>query len=687
MADQDQKMKEKEQDAVRNKLKDIKQHKKLQEDYDNKYRIKELLKEYKGDFDITQKQYDIQIIPDNLIFAYVKTELPSLYIRDPHIKVNPKNRTSIATAKVVEEVVNYIWKYKKLKREVKKCIIESLLVGQSWMKQGYTGQFGSIEDEQGKYVDTIENEDIFAYHVNYNDIYFDNDAMDPPYDCKWIAHGVWMSTSEIKKNPKYKNTENLPESYEDLDGGQDLPDEERKKAGKTLIYEVWDIENKKVCTITEGVDLYLEEKEWPLEMRGMPFSCLKFNAANDQAQGLSDVSMFEAQVLEQMKLESQALDHVKRYNRQLLTSNGNISDDEEQKLTKAITGSIIKCEDPDQVKPLPYPPVPSDAYALLERIKENRILISGQSPLEQGGSAKTSTRAVGELQMIQEGARNRRSEKIDLVEDFVEEIAGKLIALLKQFVQTPYYVRILGQDSPELQAAIQERKSAQGPDAATNGNGFTFTAEDIEGEYDLETVSGSSTPVDLVEENKTLFQFVELGPKAGAIPGGPFLAAVAKKIVENTQNQELILAMEQEGQAQAQQKQEQAKKEEEMRTLAIAQRASETQMDAENVATKQNKIQADLIIAQQKTEAEKAKVANDLKLEAEKAQLQIEIEQQKARSEMELEARKLEHEMKLEEIKLKHELELDKLKTEAEIANMKAKEAAKPKLGKSKGKE
>ena len=679
MADQEIKDQYTEEQQVREKLKAIKKHKQLREDFDTKYRIKELLKEYKGDFEVTQNNSDVEIIPDNLIYAYVKTELPSLYIRDPHIKVNPKNRTTIQTAKVMEEAINYIWKYKKLKREIKKCIVEALLVGHSWVKLGYTGQFGSIEDEQGAYIDTIENEDIFAYHVNYSDIYFDNDAIDPPYDCKWIAHGVWLPTNELKKNPKYKNTENIPESYEEIDINRATTEEDRRRQGKTLIYEVWDLENKKVCTVTDGVDKYLEEKDWPLDMRGLPFSCLKFNFANDMADGLSDVAMFETQVLEQMKLESQALDHVKRYNRQLLSPPGNISDDEEAKLKRGITGSVIECEDPTKILPLPYPPVPSDAYALLERIKENRILISGQSPLEQGGSAKTSTRAVGELQMIQEGARNRRSEKIDLVEDFVEEIAGKLIALLKQFVQTPYYIRILGQDSPELQGAIQERASAQGPEAVTNPGGFTFTSEDIEGEYDLETVSGSSTPVDLVEENKTLFQFIELGPKAGAIPGGPFLAAVARKIVENTQNQELILAMEQEGQVQAQQKQIQAQKEEEMRTLALSQKAAETQLDAESVATKQNKVMVDFLNAQQKTQADKEKAERDIELEKIKAANDIEIEQRKAEAAMRLEAVKLEHEMKLEEIRLKHDLEIERLKTEAEILNMKKKEKAKPK--------
>ena len=593
MAENEEKDKKTEAEEVSSKLSDIKKARTMRDDVEKKYRWKDLINEYKGQFDLADGRYDMTILPINMIFAYIKTELPSLYIRDPHLKVNPKNKTSIKMAKVLEVVINYIWRYKKLKREIKKCIVDALLIGHSWLKLGYTGKFGTIEDGMGSFMDTVEEEDIFAYHVNWDDITFNVDAMDPPYDCKWIAHSVWMDLSDVKNNPRYQNTELLQANFEDKDvnSSGDIPDADTRNKGKVRLEEIWDIEHKMVCTVAEGVDKYIEApKKWPLEMRGMPFSLLKFNFSNDMAYGLSDVAMFEPQIIELIKVRSMALDHIKRYNRQLLTTHNNISDDEMQKLKKGITASVIECEDPTKVLSLPYPPLQTDIYGIEERIKEDAINVSGQSPQERGATQKTSTRSLGELQQMREGSVNRRSEKVDLVEDFVEEIATKLVALLKQFVTLPYYVRILGQQSPELQEAVQERGSTQSQEAVTNQGGFTFTAEDIEGEFDLEPVSGSSTPLDRAELLKTLFQLVELGPAAGAIPGGPFMGTVAKLIAENLDVEELIAALAAEQQMQGQQKQEQAAKEEEMRTLALSQKAAETQMDAENAATKQNKV-------------------------------------------------------------------------------------------------
>lgn len=557
-----------------------------------KRRWKEMIEEYKGNWEMC---HDITILPINLIFAYIKTELPSLYIRDPHIKINPKNKTSINTAKVLETVINYLWYYKKVKREIKKCIIDGLLIGHSWLKTGYTGKFGSIEDGHGGTIETVENEDFFGYRVPWDCITFDPDALDPPYDCEWIAQDVWLPIDEIKKNPRYKNTQDLQASYTKKDHSN-KDDINNKNAGKCRLTEVWHIKSKTVFTIAEGSLGYIEDpKPWPYEHRGFPFSFLKFNFSNDDAFGISDVAMFEPQVLEQIKVRSAALDHLKRYNRQMQID-PSVSDDELNKLTQGITGSFIKGDTSKPLAlPISFPNLPSDTYAIEERIKEDMINVSGQSPAERGATQKTSTRTKAELIFQRQGAENRRSEKIDLVEDFVEEVAGNLVGLIKQFATDPYYVRILGMQSPELQKAVQERPSAKGPEAVTNGRGFTFTAQDIEGEYDVEVVAGTSTPVDRGELTKVLIQLLELAPKAGAIPGGPLLGATARVLIETLDIPEITMAFEAEAEAQAQMKAEQAKQAEKAEQLGLASKGAESQIEATNAATKQNKVLVDFL--------------------------------------------------------------------------------------------
>jgi len=574
---------------------------------------KDILKAAKGDWSPWSSLIDIVLIPINLVFAYLKVEVPALYLRDPRVKINPRNRTSIFSAKILQAAIRYIWYCKKIKREIKKCIQDGKLIGHSWFKSGYTGEFGTIEDGNGNLIETVESEDFFGYRVPWDCMVFDTDATDPPYDCRWIAHYVWASIEDVKNNEKYSKSAvaklKPTAKKDDLTKNGELMD---KKQAKACLIEVWDLDTKTVFTLAKGVDEALEEpKEWPYEMRGYPFSFLQFNPVNDEPYGVSDVSMWIYQVLELIKVRSATLDHLKRFNRQVFMQEGNISDDEEEKYKQGITGSIIKVKDIGQIKESPFGALNPDIYNIENKIKDDLVNVSGQTPGERGGSQQTGTRTVKELMVIDDGVKNRRSEQQDVVEDFVEDIVQNQTALLKQYASEPYYVRILGNEDPNLAAAVKERASAANPEAVTNQQGFTFTSEDIKGEYDIEIVSGSMAPLDSQQRLKYATQLLELAPKAGAMPGGPVIGALGKILSEEIDMPEIIVAMEQEQQMAAQMKEQQAAQAQQMQDMEIAKETAKTSIGAENMATKQTKVQYDFMTDMLKLASEEKKAQKD----------------------------------------------------------------------------
>jgi hypothetical protein len=414
-----------------------------------KYHWLRLLEEYRGFFAGLQDATDIVIPSLNLIFAYVKSEIPSLYLRNPKIKVNPKKGSSILAAKILEKALNYIWRTKRIKRENKKNIFDTLLVGHSWFKTGYTGKFGTIEDGEGNVFEFIENEDFFGYRVPYENITFNPDANDPPYDCSWIAHEVLISEEDARKRKNFKNLDQV--SFSTMRDENKITSNKGStemmrydpvtKKGKFI--EVWDKTSKTKFILAEGVHAYIEAPTpWPYELKGFPFSFLKLNEDPFGPYGIPDCAMFEELVLELMKLNAAWIDHIKRYNRQLLVAEGHISDDAMDQFTQGITGAIIPVRTDGQpisniIAPIPYPQLQPDIYGLEVRLKEYMVRISGQSGIDQGGTEKTTTRSLGELDLIQEGGKNRRSDKVDTIEDFVEDISGNLVALLQQLADVP----------------------------------------------------------------------------------------------------------------------------------------------------------------------------------------------------------------------------------------------------------
>lgn len=581
---------------VKEWLKKYTSGRKFREWISSRYRWKDFIDEFKGHFRIANGSADIQINALNYIFAYIKTEIPALYLKNPYIKVNAKKSASVQSARILEEVINYDWRHKRLKKENKKNIFDGKLIGHSWFKSGYTGKFGTVEDGNGNTLEYIESEDFFGYRVPWDCIVFDLDSIDPPHDCGWIAHDVWVNLEDAQSNPRYKNTERMvaqsrkPTNYSNSTSSADNR-QYKEDEKKVCLIEVWDMKNQKVFTLSEGVEDYIEEpKDWPYEMRGYPFSYLCFNPVNDEPYGMSDVYMFESQVLELTKIRAMELDHLKRGNRQF-GYDGSLTQEQKDAIALGITGNVIENIDVNKFQALPYAPFQSDGYAIEKFVKEDMINISGQSPQERGATQQTSTRTFRELAQIAKGAENRRAEQIDVVEDFITDIANKRIALMQQFADLPYYVRITGKDPQEIAQALQGRPSAQGagaPTAITTPQGFTFTKEDIQGEFDIEVIPGSTAPMDKNTIVSMIIDALQYLPALGVTPGGPVTAAIGTIIADFFQLPELKDAMEQEGQLQAQMKAQQQQQMQDQQHMAVAQQTAKTQIDAEKVATKQN---------------------------------------------------------------------------------------------------
>lgn len=565
----------------------------------DRYRWAKLIEEYRGNFDGLQNAADIYVPSLNLIFAYVKSEIPSLYLRDPKIKVNPRKGSSILSAKILERALNYLWRTKRLKRENKKNVLDALLVGHSWFKTGYTGQFGTIEDGNGNTFEFVQSEDFFGYRVPYENITFNPDANDPPYDCTWIAHKVVLSQPEAQKNKRW-----------DLSGvqwfeGVDIEDpkkvtgvDDSKRFDPTVrrgvFYEVWNKNGGNKFIVSPGVPHYIDKPgKWPYAMRGFPFSFLRLNDDPLCPYGIPDCYMFEPQVMELMKIRAAAIDHIKRFSRQLLLAQGHMDPDTKDQFMQGVTGAVLEVRTDgkplgDIVAPIPYPQLQTDVYAIEERIKEDMINVSGQSPTERGASQKTTTRTVRELIQIRKGAENRRSDKVDTVEDFIEDIAGNLVALLQQLADVPFFVAVTGENPEEMIHGIEGRPSASKSNAITTNNGFTFTKEDIQGEFDFEVVAGSTTPLDQEQKIQTLVSALEMAPQVGAMPGGPVIQTLAAELADEFDLPPLRLAMVKEAELANQMREEDSIRAEKAEQLQTAQTTADIQIKAEREATRQN---------------------------------------------------------------------------------------------------
>lgn len=569
---------EEEKKQVKSWLRTIASTEKWNDGIHQKRGTKRFIDEYKGKWDFLESSVSIPIIPINLVYAFVKTDVARMSYRDPWITVNPKRVEDIGAAQIAEQVLNYTWRDLRMKSQIKQGVTEADLAGYSWIKVGYAAEFGTVESrpkqrspgrpakvsevETNEY---IRSENVFAYYVPYKDVIWDPSATFPATDnARWMAHRVVKPYRAVKGSGIYKHVDDIRVSAEPSDPmnpfeSQDANQEAfGKDVRSVVLWEIYDLDHKTITTISPGCAFKLREVPLPDYLNGsFPFVMISYTPVPGEAHPLSEVAPHEGQIIELTKLLSIELNHLKRWNRMLLMVEGCMTESEESKFKDAQDGAIIKVQPVagkalgDNILPVPYAPIQSDIYGVWNQIFQIWQQIAGQTSPDQGGQARTQTRTLGELQLSIEGGHARSDEKLDVLEDCIAEVARKMLNIMQKKFDLPKLARIVGDKAvrEKILKILPGRPSAQpqmpgqgqegdaNPVASqsyTGDFGFSWNKTDIFGEMDVDVLAGSTIPLDRQAQIKimeSIFPFLEA---VGIEPGSPASKAFAREYMRLT---------------------------------------------------------------------------------------------------------------------------------------------------------
>lgn len=540
---------------------------------------KRFIDEYKNNWDFLQSMVNIPLVPLNLIFAYVKTEIARLYFKDPWITVNAKRVEDIGAAQIAEQIINYTWNELKLKEQMKLALLETLLVGHAWIKVGYVAEFGTVESQpkddvpkRGRpaakkvaEVDTneyLKSENVFAYYVPYTDVIFDPSATFPAtHNARWMAHRIVKPLRAVQESGIYEHTEELTPSTAMGEQNQTymMPDmlKEAKEAGgmdvrSVVLWEIYDLDHQTITTVSPGCKKKLREIPLPEYLNGgFPFVQFAFNPVPGDVYPMSDIAPHEGQIIEMIKLVSIEINHLKRWNRQMIVDADTFTEQEMAKFKDANDGGIIVAQTGGAKEKIfipPYAPVQSDIYGVFNQVFQMWQMISGQTSTDQGGQAKTQTRTLGELRMSLQGSKARPEEKVDVLEDAIAEVARKLLAIMQKKYDLPKIARIVGPNSVKKKMAesLPQRPSAQpqqpgapgmpsqpnpvAPQAFSSDFGFSWNRTDIMGDMDVDVLAGSTVPLDRASQLEILEKMQPVMQAAGVTPGSPAAKAFAREM-------------------------------------------------------------------------------------------------------------------------------------------------------------
>lgn len=496
-------------------------------------------KQYKGIYDVVLgNQY---VPPINEIYSYVESSKASLFAQNPYIAVNAKKTGTILGSYIWEAILNHDWSEMHCKEDIELEIDDALLVGHGWNKVGNNVKTTGSGDQL-----RLESEKFFSNRVSWRDMRFNVGSRRVGVDTLWMAQRIYRPTEDVNKEygVKLKGSP-YPEVSEKIIKNSLFKDDINFSA----MWNIWDARERKSYLMSDETakDFLEDPKPWPDFLDRFPYQFLSFNEVPDEPYPLPDVAPWNPQVLEKIKIFTMALNHMKRWNRQLIMKKGVMKEQDKDKFMKGLDGTVLdaavsgNADIQAAFKLLDFGSLPPDIYLILDRLDAYIDKVSGKPAFEQGGRAKTQSRTVGELELIKGGSGARTDRKLDKIETHCENIAKMLMAYRKDNFQLDEVVQVTGKEPQEI---IEAFKTQGMYDPATKT--IRFSKKDIQGEYDASIKSGSTLPLDKQSRDQALTKVYEMSiPLASAPSIPPFIAEVIKELLKDYEIKGLEVAFDQ----------------------------------------------------------------------------------------------------------------------------------------------
>ena len=444
----------------------------------------------------------------NIIKSRLDIIQPTVYAKNPEISVTPDEHLSVNNyestsnfSKTLEILLNRLLvKDAKLKKKGKSAVRAALTTTQGWIKLIWQEEYNEdpliknrIQDTQDNIatmkmlIEKAENpecnndsalaelqnqlrsleeqaEVVKAYgfaidNVLIEDILILDDSInniDDYANASKIAHRVYFSED------RYKAVfgKDVPKSATLFNDKTDEKDKNPKKNGQKVcaVWEVWDRESQTVFTITEGAKDWVREPYTPeyVGEQFYPFFPLQFERADGVLCPKSLVDGLIELQDEYNTSHTQFAEHrkeslpVRVYNKSSI-----VEGKEVQQIADRKSNDIIGLSgDPNtpitsQIAILDNPAINPAVYST-DHIMMGFELVSGAQDASSGSvqQAKTAT----EAEIMAQGATSRRSEMLDVIEDWLTDIANYAAQILLMVLSKEQVIEVVGDSAswPEM---------------------------------------------------------------------------------------------------------------------------------------------------------------------------------------------------------------------------------------------
>ena len=440
----------------------------------------------------------------NTIRANYMTKRPTLYFKNPKIKVSPTKPNftrdvfgnisigpdgkpilidNYVAARIAAIKLNYELKEIKFKKLMKKVTGDCVCpYGIGWSKIGFSklSVGGHNNDRDTRYTYWIQR-------VDPRNLVYD-----------------WMATDI--DNVRFTHERLILTRQEAEDYGFEIPSDyichlpdflmDREKTVKAnsdndlvIVWESHDHKNDKIYW-TIGGDKESASSQFakdpidkPYPFEGSCYTPLVLSEDNDDIIGLSDVEPIEDQAKAINKIRTKQTKHLHWYGTKTVYEDGAIEPSEIEKTKITDHGLYLKINQgkSGQIRETPPPSMGQDQYAMVNEHKEDIRTSLAITEFQQGSAGNASIRATT-ANIVQNSANNRIEESRDIIKDFVLENVRKLFACIQAFSGDEEYLNIKDEVVDEDFVDVLKKEYGYDPKIPF----LRMSKQAIQGEYNFE---------------------------------------------------------------------------------------------------------------------------------------------------------------------------------------------------------
>jgi hypothetical protein len=496
----------------------------------------------------------------NLCFSVMNVVVAAVTTQYPKFTVSPNQIGQDDQATIAEAVLNYAWRHYECHDEFQAAVIDMCMVGHGWLKIGWryeektekrtlsaAEQFGQVaeQDQQAEQlaavappelmmnpeaagalpspdqiaegvtpeqevVDVIKD-DPFVERVSPFDIVVDTEACNTR-ELRWIAQRSVRDLSAVHDDPAYNTTaRHKVEADMSIGGTHDDDYDTTGTAGLTneaddddrvTIWEFYDLVAKEWCVFAEAGDGFLVKPAKIPTPYDNPFVMYRDHEVPETFYPIGEIESVETLQEELNKTRTQEINARKQFIRKFIARESTMGPRAREALASEIDGDVAVMTDDD--RPLSdmiiaAPSLTFDPQVFImhsQQIVTDLQMVSGLSDYQFG--QMPDTRRLATEAMAVEGATNARASfKLSKVERTLAMTGRHLLQVMQAFMESERVARVAGPGGEML---------------------FTFTPDDISGEFDLIVEAGSTQPKnDMIRRQEAITLFNTLAPYMGIL--------------------------------------------------------------------------------------------------------------------------------------------------------------------------